>query len=319
METSSFSSDKQHKKKVLLISIGVGAAGVLGYFGWQFYKKRKQRNGGDRAYNYLDSFLKTAPVVSADTLPAIPATSLPSSGPLKPRHAATAGSSLAPSEDTDFPLRKGSKGAKVRLLQRALIAQYGKSILPKYGADGGFGSEMAAALKKAGLPSSIDESTFNVLTQGIQSETSSLGADLYKAAIAGDFPKVITGLKKISNTSDYTAANKVFKTYPMDGVRKTIVNGLLDTFASEDRQQKIKLEFLRIGLQFNGSQWSLSGLGGLPIITIRPATIWTNARNRVDVPARVVLGNEVSKRLDYTLFENQGQYFLVPTHCVRYI
>src|SRR5258708_14041971 len=124
METSSFSSDKQHKKKVLLISIGVGAAGVLGYFGWQFYKKRKQRNGGDRAYNYLDSFLKTAPVVSADTLPAIPATSLPSSGPLKPRHAATAGSFLAPFEDTDFPPHKRRKREKGRRLQKKIMLPY---------------------------------------------------------------------------------------------------------------------------------------------------------------------------------------------------
>src|SRR5258708_37465713 len=124
METSSFSSDKQHKKKVLLISIGVGAAGVLGYFGWQFYKKRKQRNGGDRAYNYLDSFLKTAPVVSADTLPAIPATSLPSSGPLKPRHAATAGSSLSPSSGTALSLREASQAGKRPPLPKTLLPPY---------------------------------------------------------------------------------------------------------------------------------------------------------------------------------------------------
>jgi hypothetical protein len=107
--------------------------------------------------------------------------------------------------------------------------------------------------------------------------------------------------------------------YRINGVRKTIVNGLLDAFPTDDQQQKIKFEFLRIGLQFNGDKWSLSGLGGLPIITIRRATIWTNARNRVHVPPLVVLGNEVSRKLDYTLFENRGQYFLVPTRCVRYV
>jgi len=126
-------------------------------------------------------------------------------------------------------------------------------------------------------------------------------------------------LKKMNTTADYAAANSVFRTYRLDGVRQTIVNGLLRSFTSDDQQQQIKYEFLRIGLQFNGNRWSLSGLGGLPIITVRPATVWLNAERKVQVPARVVLGNEISKRLDYTLFENQGQYFLVPTYCVRYI
>jgi hypothetical protein len=42
-------------------------------------------------------------------------------------------------------------------LQEALIAKYGKQILPRYGADGDFGSEMAAALKKLKFPQQLNK------------------------------------------------------------------------------------------------------------------------------------------------------------------
>ncbi len=312
---------KQHQKKIILTSIAVGAAGVLGYFGWKFYQKKKGSNPtGGNAYSSssdLDSFVKTALPAAMDTLPVSPSTPV-SSARSTPKPSPAPAAAL-PSDDADFPLRRGSKGAKVRLLQKALIAKYGKSLLPKHGADGGFGAETAAALKKVGLPGSVDESTFNVLIQATPADGASLAADLYTAAQTRDFATVMALLKKMNTTADYAAANSVFRTYRLDGVRQTIVNGLLRSFTSDDQQQQIKYEFLRIGLQFNGNRWSLSGLGGLPIITVRPATVWLNAERKVQVPARVVLGNEISKRLDYTLFENQGQYFLVPTYCVRYI
>jgi hypothetical protein len=63
----------------------------------------------------------------------------------------------------------------------------------------------------------------------------------------------------------------------------------------------------------------LSGIDGLPIVTMLPTTVWINARESVKVPARRVLGNEVSKRLDYTLFENKGKYFLVQSKYVKYL
>jgi len=312
---------KQHKKKVILTTFAVGAAGVLGYFGWQYYRKKMQQKkaSSGSANNDLDTLLKSSSGSSSDTLPSLPSAALPPLQTSRSRSAITAPAPASPVDSSDFPLKKGSKGEKVRLLQKALIAKYGKSILPKYGADGGFGSETSAALRKAGLPPSIDESTFNVLTQSAGADGASIGRELARAADSQDFTAAMAALKKMSSTADYAAANNAFKTYYLNGVRQTIVNGLLNTFTSDEEKQKIKFEFLRIGLQYNGSKWSLSGLGGLPIITIRPAAIWVNARRRVSVPSRVVLGNEVSRRLDYTLFENQGQYFLVPTRCVRYV
>jgi hypothetical protein len=53
---------------------------------------------------------------------------------------------------SQFPIQAGSKGDMVKQLQNALIAAYGSEALPKYGADGDFGSETTAALKKYGIP-----------------------------------------------------------------------------------------------------------------------------------------------------------------------
>ncbi len=207
----------------------------------------------------------------------------------------------------------------MRLLQQVLIGKYGKSILPKYGADGDFGSETAAALQKAGLPDTINESTFNVLIKGIKPDMATIGIELHRAAIAKDYNKVIALLKQMQSVDDYSQANEVFKENRLGSVRQTIVNGLLNTFTSTAQKEVIRLEFLRMGLQFDGSIWSLSGFDGRPIVTNEATTVWINATEGVKVPARMVLGNEVSKRLDYTLFENNGKYFLVSTKSIQYL
>lgn len=72
-----------------------------------------------------------------------------------------------------------------------------------------------------------------------------------------------------------------------------------------------------MGLQFDGNKWSLSGFDGVSIVTIEPATVWVNSSETIQVPAKMVLGNEVSKRLDYTLFENNGKHFLVQTKSIQ--
>ena len=71
----------------------------------------------------------------------------------------------APKPSTSvFPLKKGSKGSAVTSLQN-LILKYDKSLLPKYGADGDFGSETEAAVQKLLNKKSIDsQSDLNILT-----------------------------------------------------------------------------------------------------------------------------------------------------------
>jgi hypothetical protein len=62
--------------------------------------------------------------------------------------------------DTDtkvekFPLKRGSRGAKVEELQKAILI-YDKSLLPKFGADKIFGSETEKAVKAILGKSTID-------------------------------------------------------------------------------------------------------------------------------------------------------------------
>lgn len=62
-------------------------------------------------------------------------------------HNATPPAGSAWTPDSSFPIKRGSWGPKVKALQAVFIAKYGKSILPKYGADGRFGEETENALK----------------------------------------------------------------------------------------------------------------------------------------------------------------------------
>jgi hypothetical protein len=300
------SAKKQKKKKIIVTTLAVGATGILGYFGWQYFRKKKQAKNQD--INSLISKINE-PIITEPILAPKPKTT-----PRKTTYTPT-----IVERNDDFPIKKGSKGEHVRKLQEALITKYGKQTLPKYGADGDFGTEMLNALKKLGLPTEINESTFNVIVQGTVVNPGTIGKDLYNAATAKDYSKTVSLLQKMKTVDDYTKANEQFKQNRINGVRQTIVNGLLNTFTSDSQKQKIKFEFLRIGLQFDGSKWSLSGIDGLPIVTMLPTTVWINARESVKVPARMVLGNEVSKRLDYTLFENKGKYFLVQSKYVKYL
>jgi len=52
-----------------------------------------------------------------------------------------------PTKNDSFPLKKGSKGAKVLELQKAIILINPK-LLPKFGADGDFGSETELAVSR---------------------------------------------------------------------------------------------------------------------------------------------------------------------------
>lgn len=303
-------NNKARKKRIILTGLAVSAAGILGYFGWQYYKKRKEGKDSD-----LDTELKkTAPAVSYEPTYTPKVTKKKNSTPKTDIPLQT-----EPAPVSEFPLKKGSRGDKVRQLQQALISKYGKTVLPRYGADGDFGSETLNALKKLNLPVSISQSTFNVLVQNTTADKSALPKQLYDAAQKKDLNQVLNLLHSMNTKEEYAAVSEKFKSYRINGVRQTLVNGLLNSFTDETQKQKIRMEFLRMGLQYDGSKWSLSGFDGLPIVTTRPTTVWINATQGVDVPARMVLGNEVSRKQQYTLFENDGKYFLVNSITVTYL
>lgn len=139
---------KPKKSKFLFLGLGVGviALGGLGY--WYFVGRK-----GVQVDNANDDIIKQ---LSHDETPETPK---PKS---KPKVTVTASpkESSAPAS-ASMLLKKGSKGPQVKQLQEALINKYGKTILPKYGADGDFGSEVETALKTKGYPTQIDLATFN--------------------------------------------------------------------------------------------------------------------------------------------------------------
>lgn len=292
---------------LLLATLAVSAAGVVGYFGWEYYRKKKGITGANNLLPLKSGHGK-------NTVPAADSTYHSADIPASD----TTSTNKWVNTSKDFPLKRGSKGEKVKKLQEALMDKYGASILPKYGADGDFGAETAKALTKAGLSATISESTYNVLVGGGESiNHEQLAEKLHKAASVGNFNNAMSLLKKIESKDDYEQVSNVFKGLRLGGVHQTLVNGMLDSFSAESQKQQMRLEFLRMGLQYDGSKWSLSGLGNAPIITTEPATVWVDANHSVDVPARMVLGNEVAKKLDFTLFENNGKYFLVRTSSVK--
>lgn len=295
----------QQKKKIVFTTLAVGAAGILGYFGWQYFKAKKDK----KSKADFDAVLRTEDKVTPVTVE-----------PVTPRPKKTTASNNpgTNSSNEGFPLKKGSKGDKVRLLQEALIAKNGKSILPRYGADGDFGTETVNALKKLGLPTVISQSTYNVMVQGSTVDKSQIAQKLYKAASKRDFNTAVSLLKSINSKEEYQSISEQFKNYRINGgVRQTLVNGMLNTFKTDAQKQAIRFEFIRMGLQYDGSKWSLSGFDGRSLITTEPTTVWINATTGINVPSKMVLGSEVSRKLDYTLFENKGRYFLVQSRSVK--
>jgi hypothetical protein len=323
-------TDKDKKlKQILLVGVGLTATGVAGYFGYQFYKKSKE-NGTKKQTTFsppADQIPEYKP--SNNASPNYdPPPSNTNYGSSQPKNTAynpdpikdvidnaTNVYNSIPKSKSEFPLKRGSKGDKVRQLQQALIAQHGASIMPKYGADGQFGSEMANALKQLKYPAKITESLFNVITSSKGANTNSLAKQLIASLSKHDFPKTINLLQQIGSTSEYTTISTEFKTMRVNGgVRQTLVNGALNAFLDTKQKQTIRMEFLRMGLKFDGSKWTLSGFDGFDvkqIMTIRPTQVWIDGFSCKVVPSNMILGKPITQRLDYTLFENNGQHFLV--------
>lgn len=305
---------KSSTEKIVLTTLTIGAAGVVGYLGLQLWKKHKQ----SKAANLDTEIEKVTPTpIKEIKLPPIKPDVI-----YTPPKDTTHTTHTTSSRNDDFPLKKGSKGDAVRQLQNGLISKYGSSILPKYGADGDFGSETQAALKKKGFPVVVTESVFNVITAGGDgggADDKGLADQLYKAATSKNFSSAISLLKKMSSKEQYQQVSNSFMQMRLHGVRQTLVNGMLSSFTDEGQKNQIRMEFIRMGLQYRNNKFSLSGFDGKPLVTKVPATVWSSPTQSVQVPAMMVVGNEVTTRLDYTLFENNGKYYLIKTEAVKYL
>lgn len=293
---------KKNYKKAILIGLGVAATAVGGFFGWKWFKgKNNAANAGDDAGDAVETNQQTSASSSTKTQ-----TSSSSSGSswYKP-------STTTTTRKDEFPLKKGSKGDRVKAVQQKLIAKYGKSILPKYGADGDFGSEMVAALQSKGLSTEISESAYNLLVKGVAPDYDSLAEKLHDAAEDEKYSTALDLLNKIRNTSDYSKVSDKFKEFRINGgVRKTLVTGMLDTFSSSSQQEAIRQQFLRMGLKYDGSKWSipssstswLSGVEHPLLITTEPTELFDPKNKvKVKVPVNMVVGYKFKEKNGLTL------------------
>lgn len=292
---------QNNKKKILLTGLGIGALGALGFLGYRHFMAKKQEEDSS----------------GSDYLPSYPSSPSPSYDPPAPR---SSGSSTKKSSD-GFPLKQGSRGENVKRLQEALIAQVGNFF---GGADGIFGKATTEALKKAGYPESVSESTFNVIV-GSGSPSGSADAEssakaLYQAAVSRNLTKVLSELKKLKSVADYSSVSEAFKNYRIGAVRMTLVNGLLTVFSKESDKQQIRIQFTRIGLKYDGKTFSLSGIDSAKLITIKPSVVWKDSSQPIQVPAKMVLGTFISERDGYTLFQSfTNQQFLIQSSAVKTI
>lgn len=255
-----------YKRPLVLVSIGAGFVGLSGLGFWLY--KRSKGNETSRE----DSSEKGFDSEGANQAPKLPS----------PDFSATMPSSSVP-VSSGFPIQKGSRGEYVRNLQNALISKFGASILPKWGADGSWGSELTKALTDKGLKTVIDNVTYTdyvtgnfgrssgtantnttantsvvkdiiktVLPPWVTDPNIKVGYQLFDTAKAKNIATTISLLGKLKNVNDYSAASQGFQMRPYEPpFRKyTLVTGLLDAFkASADAKAKLRAEFRRIGLK----------------------------------------------------------------------
>lgn len=79
-----------------------------------------------------------------------------------------------------FPLKKGSKGELVKRIQLRMINAYGKSILPKYGADGYWGKELDVALKSKGFPTVVTQEMLKKIGVSLNGNLGELNSNTIK-------------------------------------------------------------------------------------------------------------------------------------------
>ena len=252
METVNTNTTKKKGHGMLWLGFGTLVLGTLTFFGIKHFKKPKDENNDTT--NQTTSDMDTKKSIQNH-----------------PSHKSN--SNLPPaSHPVSFPMRIGSKGDQVRLLQQSLIRTYGASLLAKHGADGQFGSELDSALRSKGYGVPLQESDFFKITgakkeqvQEVQKTPASLLAfnpaaiarGIYFSLIAKNFNSAFILLKSIKNKTNYSLVNEQFKNYKIGGVSQSLVNGLLKTFTASSQKTKIQDTLKSIGLKYDGKKWTI--------------------------------------------------------------
>lgn len=253
------SNPNNGKKKGLLVGLGLFTAGILSFFGYQYWKSNKKK--GDVTDNKSPEFKAEKPKASKTN------TSKPKKkAPIKKQEYKT-----KPTSDKKTDAEKNNPASNITNTLK----------------------------QKAADPS--------LIAKGI-----------YVAIKTKSFNAALRILKAIKSPLQYAEVGRFFNKYFIGGVRQTIVNALLTTFKSEEQKQNLKQAFIAIGLKYDGKKWSLEGISDRQlIITTQSTKVWKDPQNWVEVPADMVLGKEIAKRKDHTLFENDKRYFLVPSQHVN--
>ncbi|GAA4275947.1 peptidoglycan-binding domain-containing protein [Aquimarina mytili] len=244
-------SRKTQKDQKKYVMYGLGIAALIG--------------GGYLAYNYF----RNRRVTTRGTIDPIP--------PITPGDIVTT-PTLPVASPSSFPLRKGARGSLVQLLQNALVQKGGQPALiiketsfRNGKPDGIFGTGTLRALRAAGFPSVITQSTFTSLVgKNTNASFGSWGAvakELIDAANKRNLFGVLMGLKKISSPNQYKQVSVFFQNVRILGTRVTsLVNALLSVaFKSKELEKvKIRAEFRRMGLKQNArGVWFIPSLGTL--------------------------------------------------------
>lgn len=321
------------RAKHILIGVGTGI-GLLGLsaLGFWWYKNRKDNAANSSASND-NPFQLTQEKAKEETSGSESAsTEEPKKQPAKQQ---------PQQEKTTFPLRKGDKGILVKHLQVSLLERYGADILPKYGADGDYGSELEAALKSKGYPTVLTEGVYKKILAGepvtaadSARDQSSQGAaaldtkqaidiakNIWLNATLAKLPEMVATLKRMKNVSDYSKVNKLFSTLKTNGVHQTVVNAALSAFQfDETSHQMIVQEFERMGLKYDGQKWSLSGIERSQLITIYPTIIRDHKGIGLEVPEDTLLGEVIDSSGPVTTFRTlDDQILYVPTKHISHV
>ena len=287
--------------KVFIYALALAALGGGGYLVYDRIKRKKLAEQNQLPSDNNDT------IIINNTLPA---------------SFSTITSRILSSASDSFPLKRGSRGTRVIMLQQALA-----KTTPSIMIDGQFGPQTAGALKTAGYPEIVDETLFNKITRSTKGSVqvvfnpSALAESLYKGAQAKNLAQVMDILKQLKSVTEYSAVNEYYKKQSF--ISKTIVTDLLEYAFKSNEAAKVQIrnEFLRIGLKVSSTgTWSLQGIRLYKdLVTIRETVVTDARNNRIPVRRNTILGDELEVANGMTWFKSIDNSILkVPTQDVKY-
>ncbi len=236
----------KNKNALLFLGLGLGLTALIGIGWWYVQKKKKEEEGQ-----------ALLPETGSSAAP-----SAPTQIPVKPFI-----------QSSPFPLVKGYRNEQVKQLQEALNKNFGMTIK----VDGVFGNETAFALERNGFSTIV---TAELLAKIIQGKKAVETAPTTKPKVpelfnteqairsAGRIKELIENkgihaltieILRLKNVSNYRMVNEIFKNYRVNGVRKTLVNAVLDPHFDPQSKEFIKEALMKIGLKYHPAtkQWTM--------------------------------------------------------------